>query len=270
MELKDVLDRRCVAADVSADSKDAVLRELAALAVKSPVLSDQGEDRIYQLLRDREDQGSTGFEAGVAIPHASVDGVEEFVVGVLTTSRPVDFAAMDGKPSQLFFFIIGPKAQRSRHVSLLSAISKVVRMKGRVDALTAAENADQLFDRTLGSIVFRSQETAEGPASMIHVFIQRDDLFEDILQVFSETTETSIFVDEVQDAGAYLHELPLFSALWTESPRTSVTHIRAVVRKSQTNDIIRKISLLDDEIFEKAGVMIAVQELQYSTGSIEL
>lgn len=270
MELQDVLDRRCVAADVSADSKDEVLRELAALAVKSPVLSDQGEDEVYRLLREREDQGSTGFEAAVAIPHASVEQVDEFVVGVLTTSRPVDFAAMDGKPSQLFFFIIGPKGQRARHVSLLSAISKVVRVEGRVEELIGAQSPDELFDRTLGSIVFRSQQVAEGPASMVHVFIQRDDLFEDILQVFSETTETSIFVDEVQDAGAYLHELPLFSALWTESPRTSVTHIRAVVRTSQTNDIVRKISLLDDDIFEKAGVMIAVQELQYFTGSIEL
>ena len=270
MELKDVLDRRCVAAGLDVSSKDEVLAEIARLAKESPALEERSTEDVLKLLRDREAQGSTGFEAAVAIPHCSMDDIAEFVVGVVTTAKPIDFNAMDGGPSQLFFFIVGPRSQRNRHVSLLSAISKIVRSTESIRDLLAAKSDRDLYDRTLDHIVFRSEETPAGPASMVHVFIQRDDVFEDILQVFSETTEGSLFVDEVEDAGAYLHELPLFSALWTESPRTTVKHIRAVVRKSQTNDVIRKISLIDDSIFNEPGVMVAVQELQYFAGSIEL
>jgi mannitol/fructose-specific phosphotransferase system IIA component (Ntr-type) len=270
MELKDVLDQDCVSANVDMGSKDDVLAEVARLAANSPILKDIPKERVLDLLRERESQGSTGFEGGVAIPHCSMDEVEDFVVGVVTSRQPVDFQAMDGNPSQLFFFIVGPKAQRSRHVGLLSAISKVVRSKEAVNKLLETSSAEDLYKTTLRSIVFRSEETPAGPASMVHVFIQRDDVFEDILQVFSETTENSLFVDDVQDASAYLHELPLFSALWTESPNTTVKHIRAVVRKSHTNDVIRKISLIEDGILETPGVMVAVQDLQYFTGSIEL
>lgn len=270
MELKDVLDRNCVASGADASSKDDILNEVARLASRSPVLKDVPQARILELLQEREKQGSTGFEGGVAIPHCSMDEIEDFAVGVVTSRTPIDFNAMDGNPSQLFFFIVGPKAQRSRHVSLLSAISKIVRSKESINKLLDTTSADELYERTLENIVFRSEETPAGPASMVHVFIQRDDVFEDILQVFSETTENSLFVDDVQDASAYLHELPLFSALWTESPNTTLKHIRAVVRKSQTNDVIRKISLIEDGIFETPGVMIAVQDLQYFTGSIEL
>jgi mannitol/fructose-specific phosphotransferase system IIA component (Ntr-type) len=270
MELKDVLDRNCVAAQVDASSKEQVLAEVARLAVQNPVLQDVPQTRILELLQEREAQGSTGFEGGVAIPHCSMDDIDGFAVGVVTTRDRIDFNAMDGNPSQLFFFIVGPKAQRSRHVSLLSAISKIVRSKESINRLLDTKSADELYQRTLESIVFRSEEAPPGPASMVHAFIQRDDLFEDILQIFSETTESSLFVDDVQDASAYLHELPLFSALWTESPNTTVKHIRAVVQKSHTNDVIRKISLIEDGIFETSGVMVAVQDLQYFTGSIEL
>ena len=270
MELKDVLDQNCVAANVDVRSKDDVLVEIARLAAKSPILRDVPEERVLELLRERESQGSTGFEGGVAIPHCSMDEIDDFVVGVVSSQKPVDFQAMDGNPSQLFFFIVGPKTQRSRHVGLLSAISKVVRSKESVNKLLDTTRAEELYQTTLRSIAFRSEETPAGPASMVHVFIQRDDVFEDILQVFSETTESSLFVDEVQDASAYLHELPLFAALWTESHNTTVKHIRAVVRKSHTNDVIRKISLIEDGILETPGVMVAVQDLQYFTGSIEL
>jgi len=270
VELKDVLDSRCVAAHVVAASKDEVLSEIGRLAVRSPVLDAVSAEDVRKLLAERESQGSTGFEASVAIPHCSMETISNFVVGVLTTAEPVDFQAMDAKSSQLFFFIIGPRSQRSRHVGLLSAVSKVVRAKDRIDALLRAKSSEELYDQTLRSIAFRAEHAPAGPASMVNLFCARDDVFDDVLQVFSETIESSIFVHEVQDAGAYLYELPLFSALWTESAQTPVKHIRAVVKKSQTNDLIRKISLIEDDIFENPGVMLTVQELQYFTGSIEL
>jgi mannitol/fructose-specific phosphotransferase system IIA component (Ntr-type) len=270
VELKDVLDPRCVVAQSAATSKDEVLDAIGRLAVESSVLKDISAEEVRNRLAERESQGSTGFESSVAIPHCSMDDIQTFVVGVLSTAEPVDFEAMDGRPSQLFFFIIGPRSQRSRHVGLLSAISKVVRAKERIEALISANSAEQLYEETLRSIAFRAEATPAGPASMVQLFCRREELFEDILQVFSETTQSSIFVDDIQDAGAYLHELPLFSALWTNSADTPVKHIRAIVKKSQTNDLIRKISLIEDGIFQTPGVLLSVQELQYTTGSIEI
>jgi PTS system nitrogen regulatory IIA component len=61
-------------------------------------------------LQQRERIGTTGFGGGIAIPHCSLDDIEEFVVGLLIVSDGVDFESLDGKKTTTFFFIIGPKS----------------------------------------------------------------------------------------------------------------------------------------------------------------
>jgi hypothetical protein len=94
-------------------------------------------------------------------------------------------------------------------------------------------------------------------------------LFEDILQVFSAAVKGSITVVETNNAGYYLHRLPLFSAYWSDVTQTFNRLIIAVVDRDFTNDVIRRIHMVANNIEKETGVLITVQDLVYTSGSIE-
>jgi hypothetical protein len=167
------------------------------------------------------------------------------------------------------FFIIGPAKERNTHILLLSSVSKILQQEAsRNDLLQAHTPAGVLT--VIGKHSRETEETKSEEKSMFHVIVQREDLFEDILQVFSSVPDSSVSVIETYNAGKYLNRLPLFSALWTADSGSFNSIIIAVVAKSKCNDVIRRIRLISDDIGSKPGVLITVHELTYAGGSIEL
>jgi len=78
-----------------------------------------------------------------------------------------------------------------------------------------------------------------------------------------------VTVLQMKNAGSHLHPLPLFSALWTREAEQEVTLVRAIVKRTQVNDIIRRINTIEKGILTHPGVLIAVQDLFYAAGSID-
>ena len=71
------------------------------------------------------------------------------------------------------------------------------------------------------------------------------------------------------NAGYYLHAMPLFSALWHDADRTYNRVIIAVVNKELSNDVIRRINMVAEDIENSSGLLITVQDLVYSSGAVE-
>ena len=105
MKLANVLRKECVVANVRLADKAESLREVVAVAKKSPLLADVAEKEILAALQSRESLGSTGVGKGVAIPHCRLKSVTEFVVGIITVPQGVDFDAIDGEKVRLIVFI---------------------------------------------------------------------------------------------------------------------------------------------------------------------
>ena len=95
MSLFNVLRPEAIQAGTSATTKEALLHEIAVLAKKSPCLKNLSENDIYEGLSKRESLGSTGFGDGIAIPHCRLDGIDEFVVGIITSPQGIEFDALD-------------------------------------------------------------------------------------------------------------------------------------------------------------------------------
>ncbi|UCF96722.1 MAG: PTS sugar transporter subunit IIA [Spirochaetaceae bacterium] len=262
----------CIQIGSAARNKQEVLAELARLAKKSRVLGKVSEKRILDALQQRERVGTTGFGDGIAIPHCSLEDIDEFVVGLLIAPEGADFESLDRKKTTTFFFIIGPVSQRNRHIQLLSAISKVLKNPDVIERFLEA------FDeKRVGQIVeelFRLVDIGVAPGlqkgrCLFHVFVQREEYFEDILQLLSAAVAGSIAVIETNAAGYYLHRIPLFAAYWSESQKGFCRLILAVVDKDLCNDVIRRIHTVVEDIEKSPGVLISVQELFYSSGSLE-
>ncbi len=85
------------------------------------------EKELYEKLIDREKLGSTAIGEGVAIPHCKIKGLKEPIVMLSVSDRGVDFHALDGKPSHLFFLVVSSPDNPSLNLQILAAIAHLVR-----------------------------------------------------------------------------------------------------------------------------------------------
>ncbi len=269
MRLESILRPECVVAKARIASKADVIKEVAQLASHSPILHQFETDTVYTSIKQREDQASTGFEQGIAIPHCALEKLESFVVGAVTLQEPVDFQSLDGEPTRLVFFIVGPKTQRTRHVKLLSALSRLTRNPKLIDELVTIDTNEALRRRILEEVAYDEDEP-DRSLSLLHVYVQDQDFFEPVLEVLTAYTEGMLLVQELKAPSHYLHRLPLFATLWNDESDQEVRYIQAMVKTTNCNDLVRKISLIKGEPLGRPGVMISLHDLQYVTGTLEL
>ncbi len=103
-------------------------------------------DQTLRHVIERENVMSTGIGNGVAIPHAYTDGVDRLVAGFFRTSDGVDFAALDEKPVDLLFIILGPKESRRDHIKVLAKISRLLNHEDFRRELRKASTVEDVFN----------------------------------------------------------------------------------------------------------------------------
>lgn len=255
--------------DSKPDNKHQVLELFAEQASRTEVLKKFKPEDLLEKLEAREALGSTGFGEGVAIPHCAIDGLSDFVLGMMIIHEGVDFEAIDGSPVRLLFLIIGPSEQRNRHIKILSAISKMVKTPGVADKLISMSDTGEIEQLLKQHLAIRSDKPSTEGFCMVQVYIQKESVFDDVLELISSEVEGSITVIETQNAGEYLHRLPLFSTYWTEGSSTFNRLIQTVVPKSHCNNLIRRINMIEDTYSDNPGILVTAQDLMYASGSID-
>ncbi len=74
----------------------------------------------------REAQTSTGLGDGIAMPHAKNSAVKEATVLFAKSQKGVDYEALDGQPTYLFFMIAAPEGANDTHLQALAALSRLL------------------------------------------------------------------------------------------------------------------------------------------------
>ena len=143
MRITDFLTAQGVIPELAAREKSAVLREMAQwLAAQRESLN---ADRVLQVLWERERISTTAIGEGVAIPHGKLAGIER-VLGVFARSPGgVDFAALDGAPTHLFFVLLAPENAAADHLKALARVSRVLRNQSVCEKLRAANQPAALY-----------------------------------------------------------------------------------------------------------------------------
>jgi PTS system nitrogen regulatory IIA component len=143
MRIAEFLREDLVFPDLAATEKAGVLTELCAhLARAYPALSAQ---KLTETLLEREKLGSTGIGEGVAIPHGKVPGLPGLLAAFGRKRTGVDFAAIDGKPTHLFFLLFAPDNSAGLHLKALARISRLFKQPQFRQAILAAEGAAGIF-----------------------------------------------------------------------------------------------------------------------------
>jgi PTS system nitrogen regulatory IIA component len=135
MQISEVMKPNDVLIDVSVPSKAKLLRFVAETAA---AVLGVAEADIFSALQSRENLGSTGIGAGIAIPHAPVQGIVSPFALFVRLAKPIDFDAVDEAPVDLVCLILTPAGEQNRYLKLLSQIA---RQLGCTDALRTIRNA---------------------------------------------------------------------------------------------------------------------------------
>jgi nitrogen PTS system EIIA component len=116
-----------IRADLAADEKPAVIRELVESLAAVGAISGADTEGIVAAIMKREELGSTGIGRGVAVPHTKHASVEKLVGTVGVSLEGVDFNSLDGDKVQLFFLLVSPPDRPGDHLRALENISRQLR-----------------------------------------------------------------------------------------------------------------------------------------------
>lgn len=142
MKVTDILVRDASLLDLAATDKEQVLAEMArALGAAEPTVDPE---QLLAVLREREELQSTGIGDGVAIPHGKLSGLERLLAS-FARSPGVDFAAIDGEPTRLFFLLVVPEQSGGQHLKALARISRFLRDERFREKLVTAADLDEVF-----------------------------------------------------------------------------------------------------------------------------
>ncbi len=144
MALIDLIKKELITVPLKADDKQGVITELIDLLDSQGALINR-EDALSAVLQ-REALGSTGLEKGIAIPHAKTEAVKNIVLALGIKSAGIDFQALDGNPSKIFFFILAPPDQSAPHIEALSEIAQVSKSGAFLRLLESARDADEVLE----------------------------------------------------------------------------------------------------------------------------
>ncbi|MDZ7859145.1 MAG: PTS sugar transporter subunit IIA [Candidatus Krumholzibacteriota bacterium] len=144
MRLTDYIKPESIATDLIAEDKEEVIEELVEKLSENTDCCDM--DKVYQAVMDREKNGSTGLEKGVAIPHAKCDDIDRLRIVVGISEKGIDFDSQDGKLSHIFFLMIAPSSEAGPHVQAIARIVKMISIEGVSERLIKAGNAEKLLE----------------------------------------------------------------------------------------------------------------------------
>ncbi|HHQ4774218.1 TPA: PTS fructose transporter subunit IIABC [Aeromonas veronii] len=138
-----LINEHLINLDLKATAKEEVFTEMARLLVAQGKVSD--EQQFVKDLWAREDLGNTGFEEGVALPHAKSAAVCNPAVAIGISRNGIEYGAEDGKPSHIFFMIASPDGGANHHIEVLAELSGKLIEEGFIAKLLAAKTpADAL------------------------------------------------------------------------------------------------------------------------------
>jgi fructose-specific phosphotransferase system IIA component len=143
IKLSNLLKEKFINLTLDGETKEEVVAELVKLIAQSKKL--KSKKTFYNAILEREGLGSTGIGNGVAIPHAKTKVADDFIIAFARKDEGIDFGALDGEKTFLFFILASPKEEIGGHLKILAEISRLVKDKFIVELLRKAKDRKEIL-----------------------------------------------------------------------------------------------------------------------------
>ena len=144
MALIDLISKEIVKVPLTGTSKTEIIRELIQVMKAAGRIDDA--ERVYNTIMEREAKGSTGLELGIAVPHAKTEAVDNLTIVIGISPEGVDFDALDGELSKIFFLMLAPPDQSGPHIEALSEIARLARSSVFLRTLAGSKTPEEVVE----------------------------------------------------------------------------------------------------------------------------
>jgi len=268
MDIYKIINEEACSTDFRAKDKWDAIKIMSQLIAKK--IKNFDSEQIFQALKKREDSSSTGFEDGVAIPHAKIKGLDDFYMGIFISKKGLDFKSIDHKKTRLLFVIVGPEEKTRIHLQILAQISRISRnTKARKELLSATSN-EALKEAFIRYTVEKAKKQTEEKNKLYFVILNELRFFDDILQVFVGKGIHGVNVLESTGVKDQLSNIPLFGDFlnFLGERRDVSKTIMTVIPESEVLNITQSIEEIIGDLDKHTGAMIMALDIPYYKGSM--
>ena len=146
--ITELVNKDLILLNLRANTKDEVMKELVHTLHKDGRINSE-EEFLYDI-KAREATGNTGFDDGIAIPHAKSKAVIKPAVAIGIKPSGIDWGAEDGELSKIFFMIASPDNGANHHIEVLTELSTKIIEDGFLDKLMAATTTGEALELLVG------------------------------------------------------------------------------------------------------------------------
>jgi mannitol/fructose-specific phosphotransferase system IIA component (Ntr-type) len=122
MKLNEFIVKEAIVPELKATDRDGVIRELVTALSGAGVLPNDAIDEVVSALIKREQNGSTGFGKGVAVPHVKHARVSKMSGTIGRSAGGIDFAALDHQPVYSVVLLLSPENQPQQHLQAMNIV----------------------------------------------------------------------------------------------------------------------------------------------------
>jgi PTS system fructose-specific IIA component/PTS system nitrogen regulatory IIA component len=146
MKLTDFVVRRAIIPNLTSSDRNGAIRELVNGLADSGALLEGDAEAIAKAVIQRENQGSTGFGKGVAVPHVKHEKIPKIMAAIGRSVSGIDFAALDRAPVYTIVVLLSPPDNPDGHLQAMENIFRHLQRDNFRRFLRQTETADAVWE----------------------------------------------------------------------------------------------------------------------------
>lgn len=145
MRLSEILSESEIQINLDAENKIEAIEELVDLLISEHEIGLRDRDNVLDVIIQREKSISTGVGGGVAIPHGSVDCVDDLLGAIGISTRGISFDSFDGEPVYIVVLLLVPKIAFGKHIKTLAQIARILSHADIRDSIRSAGSSSEVL-----------------------------------------------------------------------------------------------------------------------------
>ncbi|MCL2139994.1 MAG: PTS sugar transporter subunit IIA [Treponema sp.] len=144
MNIRSVLAKETINLNLKGSTKDEIINELIDILIKAQKIPDR--EAAYTAVMEREGKMSTGMKHGIAIPHGKTNTINNLVVCMGISEKPVDFKSLDDELCRIFIMTLSPAEETGPHLQFLAEISQLFKSEEKRREILEAKTAEKIIN----------------------------------------------------------------------------------------------------------------------------
>ena len=149
MRLSDLIHTASVIPELVSTDRNGVIRELIQSLADHGAIGEPDVETIARATISRENQGSTGFGKGVAVPHVKHQCIQKMTATIGRSGHGVDFAALDRAPVYTVVILLSPASAPDEHLAAMEKIFRYLQRENFRRFLRHAETQEEIVELIL-------------------------------------------------------------------------------------------------------------------------